>query len=162
VRLLVFPKRSITLIKSFPSDDKVEGSRLSSAFEATCRVWKERFKVQYTYCGCPIPGDSIGERLSKLVKYTPHPTPFLVPIPTYYPGVTIAADCAASTPALQARGGGCGAGGCGSTFGGTPSKPSPNPNPNPNPSSCGGQCTSSQCTSSSCGSSCGGGCGGGG
>jgi len=36
-----------------PSDDKVEGLRLSSAFDITCRVWKERFKVQYTHCGCP-------------------------------------------------------------------------------------------------------------
>ena len=52
----------------FPSDDKVEGLRLSSAFDITCRAWKERFKIQYTHCGCPVPGDSIGERLSKLVK----------------------------------------------------------------------------------------------
>ena len=57
-----------------PSDDKVEGLRLSSAFDITCRAWKERFKVQYTHCGCPVPGDSIGEQLSKLIKlYSPQP-----------------------------------------------------------------------------------------
>lgn len=49
------------------SDDKVDGLRLSSAFDITCRAWKERFKVAYTHCGCPLPGDSIGERLTRLV-----------------------------------------------------------------------------------------------
>jgi hypothetical protein len=61
------------------SDDKVEGLKSSSAFDITCRAWKERFKVQYTHCGCPVPGDSIGERLSKLIKlYSPqlHLLPF--------------------------------------------------------------------------------------
>ncbi|KAJ3513636.1 hypothetical protein NLJ89_g2838 [Agrocybe chaxingu] len=50
-------------------DDKVEGLRLSSAFDITCRAWKDRFGVPYTHCGCPIPGagDSIGKRLSRLV-----------------------------------------------------------------------------------------------
>ncbi|KDR74375.1 hypothetical protein GALMADRAFT_280353 [Galerina marginata CBS 339.88] len=48
-------------------DDKVEGLRLSGAFDITCRAWKERFHVQYTHCGCPIPGDTIGQRLSRIV-----------------------------------------------------------------------------------------------
>jgi hypothetical protein len=70
-----------------PSDDKVEGLRLSSAFDITCRAWKERFKVQYTHCGCPIPGDSIGERLSKLIKlYSPPPhLPFDRPLSAAHP-----------------------------------------------------------------------------
>ncbi|PPQ72246.1 hypothetical protein CVT24_002346 [Panaeolus cyanescens] len=37
-------------------DDKVEGLRLSSAFDNTCKAWKDKFKVSYTYCGCPHPG----------------------------------------------------------------------------------------------------------
>src|SRR5437016_2340500 len=74
-------KISSDLDSEFASDDKVEGLRLSSAFDITCRAWKERFKVQYTHCGCPVPGDSIGERLSKLVKlYSPPPHSHLLPI----------------------------------------------------------------------------------
>ncbi|KAF9535191.1 hypothetical protein CPB83DRAFT_924921 [Crepidotus variabilis] len=61
-------------------DDKIEGLRLSSAFDITCRAWKERFHVDYTHCGCPIPGDSIGRRLSKLVgMHPPAPPSYLVP-----------------------------------------------------------------------------------
>ncbi|KIM42763.1 hypothetical protein M413DRAFT_123346 [Hebeloma cylindrosporum] len=57
-------------------DDKVEGVRLSSAFDITCRAWKERFGVQYTHCGCPIPGDTIGQRLSRIVGiYSPPTSP---------------------------------------------------------------------------------------
>ncbi|KAF8185116.1 hypothetical protein BJ912DRAFT_1060663 [Pholiota molesta] len=55
-------------------DDKIEGLRLSSAFDMTCTAWKERFNVQYTYCGCPLPGDTIGKRLSRVVGiYAPPP-----------------------------------------------------------------------------------------
>ncbi|CAA7259398.1 unnamed protein product [Cyclocybe aegerita] len=54
-------------------DDKVEGLHLSSAFDITCCAWKDRFGVSYTHCGCPIPGDSIGKRLSRLVGiYAPN------------------------------------------------------------------------------------------
>jgi len=49
------------------SDDKIEGLHLSSAFDMTCRSWKSRFNVNYTHCGCPIPGDTIGKRLSRLI-----------------------------------------------------------------------------------------------
>ena len=49
------------------SDDKIEGLHLSSAFDMTCRSWKSRFNVNYTHCGCPIPGDTIGKRLFRLV-----------------------------------------------------------------------------------------------
>ncbi|PPR01105.1 hypothetical protein CVT24_000401 [Panaeolus cyanescens] len=34
-------------------DDKVEGLRLSSAFDITCKAWKARFGISYTHCGCP-------------------------------------------------------------------------------------------------------------
>jgi len=62
------------------SDDKVEGLRLSSAFDITCRSWKSRFNVDYTHCGCPLPGDSIGTRLSRIVGGHKLPPPsHLVP-----------------------------------------------------------------------------------
>lgn len=57
--------------------------KLSSAFDITCHAWKERFRVQYTHCGCPIPGDTIGQRLSRMVgihSRTPASSSHLVPI----------------------------------------------------------------------------------
>ncbi|KAF9034120.1 hypothetical protein BJ165DRAFT_1320124, partial [Panaeolus papilionaceus] len=36
-------------------DDKVEGLRLSSSFDTTCKLWKQRFGISYTHCGCPHP-----------------------------------------------------------------------------------------------------------
>jgi len=53
---------------------------LSSAFDITCRAWKSRFNVEYTHCGCPIPGDSIGKRLSRLIGlHGSQPPSHLVP-----------------------------------------------------------------------------------
>ncbi|EFI27606.1 hypothetical protein CC1G_14532 [Coprinopsis cinerea okayama7 len=52
-------------------DDKVDGLKLSSSFDATCRAWKRRFGISYTYCGCPPPGDTIGQRLSTLIASQP-------------------------------------------------------------------------------------------
>ncbi|EAU82563.2 hypothetical protein CC1G_12143 [Coprinopsis cinerea okayama7 len=49
-------------------DDKVDGFKLSSAFDITCRAWKDRFGIEYTYCGCPLPGDTIGQRLSRFLS----------------------------------------------------------------------------------------------
>ncbi|KAF8079297.1 hypothetical protein FPV67DRAFT_109524 [Lyophyllum atratum] len=48
-------------------NDKVEETQLSSAFDITCRAWKARFGLPYTYCGCPLPGDTIGQKLARLV-----------------------------------------------------------------------------------------------
>ncbi|KAF6750970.1 hypothetical protein DFP72DRAFT_1172599 [Ephemerocybe angulata] len=56
-------------------DDKVDGIRLSSAFDLTCRAWKDRFGIEYTHCGCPLPGTTIGQRLSKLVSSHPDLAP---------------------------------------------------------------------------------------
>ncbi|KAF9790368.1 hypothetical protein BJ322DRAFT_1168850 [Thelephora terrestris] len=47
-------------------DDNVEEGRLASSFEITCRLWRQRFGVPYTYCGCPLPGDTIGMKLGRL------------------------------------------------------------------------------------------------
>ncbi|SJL02687.1 uncharacterized protein ARMOST_06021 [Armillaria ostoyae] len=49
-------------------DDKVAENRLSRAFDITCRAWQDRFGIPYTHCGCPLPGNTIGQRLSKLVS----------------------------------------------------------------------------------------------
>lgn len=83
------------------SDDKVEEDRLSSAFDITCRAWKvghpltslfvssftlflfrqDRFDVPYTHCGCPLPGETIGQKLSRLVGFseTQHPSHLIPP-----------------------------------------------------------------------------------
>ncbi|THH07932.1 hypothetical protein EW146_g9155, partial [Bondarzewia mesenterica] len=50
-------------------DDKVEESHLSNAFDLTCRAWNARFNVPYMYCGCPLPGDTIGQKLTRLVQH---------------------------------------------------------------------------------------------
>jgi hypothetical protein len=82
------------------SDDKIENLQLAAAFDITCNAWKvtghlmsvdallnyyallqECFNVKYTYCGCPLPGDTIGQRLSRLISLThpPEPPSQLVP-----------------------------------------------------------------------------------
>ncbi|KAH6879930.1 hypothetical protein BKA70DRAFT_1447632 [Coprinopsis sp. MPI-PUGE-AT-0042] len=53
-------------------DDKVDTFKLSNAFDITCKAWKERFGIQYTYCGCPSSGgDTIGKRLSRFMAKKP-------------------------------------------------------------------------------------------
>ncbi|KAF7353803.1 hypothetical protein MVEN_01065800 [Mycena venus] len=59
-------------------DDKVEENQLASSFDITCRAWKNRFAVQYTHCGCPLPGDTIGQRLSRLIGHGTNPS-YLIP-----------------------------------------------------------------------------------
>ncbi|KDQ63940.1 hypothetical protein JAAARDRAFT_144381 [Jaapia argillacea MUCL 33604] len=49
-------------------EDKVDNIQLSSAFDETCRAWKARYNVPYMHCGCPLPGDTLGLRLSKRVN----------------------------------------------------------------------------------------------
>jgi len=42
---------------------------------------QDRFDVPYTHCGCPLPGETIGQKLSRLVS-SQHLTPsYLVPPP---------------------------------------------------------------------------------
>ncbi|KAJ6555800.1 hypothetical protein B0H19DRAFT_1151153 [Mycena capillaripes] len=45
-------------------DDKVEQSQLASSFDTTHRAWEDRYGVKYMYCGCPLPGATIGQKLS--------------------------------------------------------------------------------------------------
>ncbi|KAF7304498.1 hypothetical protein HMN09_00852200 [Mycena chlorophos] len=53
-------------------DDKVEENRLSTSFDDTGSAWKRRFGVEYTYCGCFLPGTSVGSRLAKLMGSKDH------------------------------------------------------------------------------------------
>jgi len=50
-------------------DDKVEQFHLSDAFDSTCRAWEKRYGMSYTQCGCPLPGNTIGQRLARLVTH---------------------------------------------------------------------------------------------
>ncbi|KAK0189741.1 hypothetical protein F5146DRAFT_1052324 [Armillaria mellea] len=49
-------------------DDKVAENKLSDAFDFSCRAWQDRFGIPYAHCGCPLPGDRIGQRLRRLVS----------------------------------------------------------------------------------------------
>ncbi|KAH8828834.1 hypothetical protein DL96DRAFT_1595733 [Flagelloscypha sp. PMI_526] len=58
-----------TLLKrSLDHDDTILESTLESAFDSTSRVWQKRFGTRYTHCGCPVPGDTIGSKLGKLLN----------------------------------------------------------------------------------------------
>ncbi|KAF9463652.1 hypothetical protein BDZ94DRAFT_1192440, partial [Collybia nuda] len=60
-------------------DDKVEENQLSLSFDITCRAWQNRFGVRYAHCGCPLPGETIGQKLLRLISsYTQSPS-YLVP-----------------------------------------------------------------------------------
>ncbi|OBZ74115.1 hypothetical protein A0H81_06465 [Grifola frondosa] len=56
-------------------DDNVEENYLATAFDVTCRAWRQRFRVPYMHCGCPLPGNTIGQRLSKLSQIITSNTP---------------------------------------------------------------------------------------
>jgi hypothetical protein len=51
------------------SDDKVEQIYLDNSFDVTCRKWKARYGLPYTYCGCPLPEGVLSEKLSSLSKH---------------------------------------------------------------------------------------------
>ncbi|KAG1797327.1 uncharacterized protein HD556DRAFT_1356096 [Suillus plorans] len=49
-------------------DDKVEEGQLTTSFDFTCRAWNDRYHVPYMHCGCPLPGDTIGQKLRCLLS----------------------------------------------------------------------------------------------
>ncbi|KAF7304485.1 hypothetical protein HMN09_00850800 [Mycena chlorophos] len=49
-------------------EDKVEETRLTNSFDGTGTAWRKRFGQPYSYCGCPLPGNSVGQRLSRLMS----------------------------------------------------------------------------------------------
>ncbi|KAF7375454.1 hypothetical protein MSAN_00433300 [Mycena sanguinolenta] len=59
-------------------DDNVAESKLSTSFDQTRRAWKDRFGVEYTPCGCPLSGKTVGQRLAQLVGHGTNPS-YLVP-----------------------------------------------------------------------------------
>ncbi|KAF9230288.1 hypothetical protein BU15DRAFT_91144 [Melanogaster broomeanus] len=77
-------------------DDKVEENYLATTFDITCRAWKDRFGLPYTYCGCPLPGTTLGQKLRRALAE----------------GVVLAVEEGGHVEAGW-RGGGCGGGGGG-------------------------------------------------
>ncbi|KAH8824704.1 hypothetical protein DL96DRAFT_1712950 [Flagelloscypha sp. PMI_526] len=70
----------LLLNRSLDHDDTVLESTLETAFDSTSRVWQKRFGTRYTHCGCPVPGDTIGAKLGKLLGSPNTSTPpFLAP-----------------------------------------------------------------------------------
>ncbi|KAH6879916.1 hypothetical protein BKA70DRAFT_196508 [Coprinopsis sp. MPI-PUGE-AT-0042] len=70
----------IYIAKFVDHDDKVDTFQLSNAFDITCRAWKDRFGIDYACCGCPLPGDTIGQRLSRFLdKKASEPPSHLTP-----------------------------------------------------------------------------------
>ncbi|KAJ7598800.1 hypothetical protein C8J56DRAFT_1092684 [Mycena floridula] len=57
-----------TIGRFLDHDDKVEESKLSTSFDLTCRAWQQRYNIRYTHCGCPVPGDTIGQKLSRILS----------------------------------------------------------------------------------------------
>ncbi|KAK7442085.1 hypothetical protein VKT23_016359 [Stygiomarasmius scandens] len=55
------------LSKFLDHDDKVEEGRLALSFELTAKSWQDKFGLPYVYCGCPISGETIGQKLTRLV-----------------------------------------------------------------------------------------------
>ncbi|KAG2070670.1 hypothetical protein BDR04DRAFT_591757 [Suillus decipiens] len=49
-------------------DDKVEEGQLATSFDLTCRAWNDRYRVPYMHCGCPLPGDTIGQKLRRFLS----------------------------------------------------------------------------------------------
>lgn len=66
--IVITHRQSRLLFLSAHSDDKVEEGFLSNALDLTCRAWQQRFGVSYMHCGCPLPGDTIGQKLSRLTS----------------------------------------------------------------------------------------------
>ncbi|THU97514.1 hypothetical protein K435DRAFT_721816 [Dendrothele bispora CBS 962.96] len=58
---------STLLGKFLDHDDKVEEGRLALSFELTTKLWQDRFGLPYVYCGCPISGETIGQKLTRIV-----------------------------------------------------------------------------------------------
>ncbi|KAG1765635.1 hypothetical protein EDD22DRAFT_774772 [Suillus occidentalis] len=60
-------------------DDKVEEGQLATSFDLTCRAWNDRYHVPYMHCGCPLPGDTIGQKLRRLLSSKANSTMLLLP-----------------------------------------------------------------------------------
>ncbi|KAH7923640.1 hypothetical protein BV22DRAFT_1048054 [Leucogyrophana mollusca] len=54
--------------RSVDHDFKVGESRLSLAFDETCRAWLSRFNVPYMQCGCPPPDETVVQKLIRILR----------------------------------------------------------------------------------------------
>ncbi|KAG2747340.1 hypothetical protein P692DRAFT_20935613, partial [Suillus brevipes Sb2] len=60
-------------------DDKVEEGQLATSFDLTCRAWNDRYHVPYMHCRCPLPGDTIGQKLRRLLSSQANNNVLLLP-----------------------------------------------------------------------------------
>lgn len=60
------------------SDDRVEASTLARSFDETSRLWQKKHGIPYTYCGCPLPDRTLGDKFSRLMRPR-KPNPALQP-----------------------------------------------------------------------------------
>ncbi|EIW76441.1 hypothetical protein CONPUDRAFT_158469 [Coniophora puteana RWD-64-598 SS2] len=79
-----YQKNCIKYIKRYVDhNDKVEENRLANSFDVTCRVWQDKYHVPYMHCGCPLPGDTLGQKLKRLVnRHAPPEAEALLPTDT--------------------------------------------------------------------------------
>ncbi|KAI0272599.1 hypothetical protein BC834DRAFT_355152 [Gloeopeniophorella convolvens] len=70
-------------------DDQVEETVLTNSFDATARAWQARYSVPYMHCGCPSPGQTIGQKLSRMVSDVRERNESLLP-PSLHPAVLAA------------------------------------------------------------------------
>ncbi|KAG2104330.1 uncharacterized protein F5147DRAFT_579917 [Suillus discolor] len=76
-----YQKDCLLLVGRFVDhDDKVEEGHLATSFDLTCRAWNDHYHVPYMHCGCPLPGDTIGQKLRRLISsQTTSNMPLLAP-----------------------------------------------------------------------------------
>ncbi|KAF9459225.1 hypothetical protein BDZ94DRAFT_1055303 [Collybia nuda] len=61
-------------------EDKVDPNSLVSSFDDTCRAWKNIYGIQYGYCGCILPGETLKDKLSHFLGNHTETPAHLIPI----------------------------------------------------------------------------------
>ncbi|KAF8076930.1 hypothetical protein FPV67DRAFT_1407179 [Lyophyllum atratum] len=61
-------------------DMNVPARQLLTSFDLTSRAWHTRFGVPYTHCGRPPPAKTIGQRLSRLLRFYQRKPSHLIPL----------------------------------------------------------------------------------
>ncbi|KAM0790841.1 hypothetical protein ACM66B_004685 [Microbotryomycetes sp. NB124-2] len=74
---LQYKKHTISYLGRFlDHDDKVAEETLSNSFQQTARLWRQRFGVPYSICGCPLPeapSAPLGVKLRRKLGLKPKP-----------------------------------------------------------------------------------------
>ncbi|CCA71946.1 hypothetical protein PIIN_05881 [Serendipita indica DSM 11827] len=75
-----YRERTLSILGRTPNhDDSIDAGVISSRYDQTAKLWRERFGVPYSVCGCaPDPVSSVRVTASHS-PVTPHPTPPLEP-----------------------------------------------------------------------------------